>query len=75
VCYQKCRRPKLSENRCDIVEDGSKSVNGGLIKNEFDFQDLPVLRNMRKPGASGARNTGFLECEVEFVAFLDDDDG
>jgi glycosyltransferase involved in cell wall biosynthesis len=33
-----------------------------------------VLRNERKPGLCGARNTGICASDAELVAFLDDDD-
>ena len=33
-----------------------------------------VLANTRTPGLSGARNTGILEADAEWIAFCDDDD-
>lgn len=35
---------------------------------------VTVIRNSRTPGLAGARNTGILHGESEFVAFCDDDD-
>src|SRR5262245_50234743 len=35
---------------------------------------VSVITNTRTPGLSGARNTGILAMETEFVAFCDDDD-
>ena len=36
--------------------------------------NIKVVNNCRKKGGNGARNTGILESENEFVALLDDDD-
>jgi glycosyltransferase involved in cell wall biosynthesis len=50
----------------------------------YDGEDLPVgaehdasvrrLRNGRRAGLAGARNTGILALDTDFVAFCDDDD-
>jgi glycosyltransferase involved in cell wall biosynthesis len=45
-----------------------------MIRNETGIQACQVLRNTRKPGAVGARNTGFYASKGNFIAFLDDDD-
>jgi glycosyltransferase involved in cell wall biosynthesis len=39
-----------------------------------DGTQVLVLTNWRTPGLAGARNTGILSLETEFVAFCDDDD-
>lgn len=57
-----------------IVNDGSEHIDEELLKKYFGFQGIRVLRNMRKPGAAGARNTGFYESSGKFIGFLDDDD-
>lgn len=41
---------------------------------EYGAHRLTVLRNDRHPGLAGARNTGYLASNAEWVAFLDDDD-
>src|SRR4029078_8727362 len=35
---------------------------------------IMVLANRRTPGLAGARNTGILALDTEYVAFCDDDD-
>ena len=47
--------------------DHSLASSGGAV-------DVTVLANARTSGLSGARNTGILAGEAEYVAFLDDDD-
>lgn len=39
-----------------------------------DQRAITVLTNSRTPGLAGARNSGLLAAEAEFVAFCDDDD-
>jgi glycosyltransferase involved in cell wall biosynthesis len=57
-----------------IVDDGSQYNIQDLIKKEFETISYRVLKNTRRPGASGARNTGFYASNGEYIAFLDDDD-
>jgi glycosyltransferase involved in cell wall biosynthesis len=57
-----------------IVNDGPECGIEKQIKKEIELQACRVIRNVRKPGAAGARNTGFFESRGEFIAFLDDDD-
>ncbi len=56
-----------------IVSDRCECVVQSRIRNEVAFPNLQLLRNVRKPGAAGARNTGFLASKGELVGFLDDD--
>jgi len=44
------------------------------LRPEVNIQSLRVIRNTRRPGASGARNTGFFASKGERVGFLDDDE-
>lgn len=57
-----------------IVDDGSASGIEGRIREETELRSCRVIENTRRPGAAGARNTGFYESRGEFVGFLDDDD-
>lgn len=49
----------------DDTEEVVKSLNSPLIK---------YVKNQRKKGANGARNTGILMAQGEFIAFHDSDD-
>jgi glycosyltransferase involved in cell wall biosynthesis len=57
-----------------VVNDGSEFINEAEIRKEIDFHAIRILRNVRKAGASGARNTGFYASKGLFIGFLDDDD-
>jgi glycosyltransferase involved in cell wall biosynthesis len=57
-----------------IVNDGPECSITKHIRKEIELQKCRVIKNMRKPGGAGARNTGFFESRGEFIAFLDDDD-
>jgi len=57
-----------------IVDDGSTSDIKSFIEKECNIIDLQVLRNTRRPGGAGSRNTGFYASKGEYIAFLDDDD-
>src|SRR5687768_7852253 len=57
-----------------IVNDGAEYDLEGMIRKETGIQAYRVLRSARKPGAAGARNTGFYASKGNFIAFLDDDD-
>ncbi len=39
-----------------------------------DGRSLTLLRNVRRPGLAGGRNTGILTTDADLVAFCDDDD-
>ncbi|WP_303275459.1 glycosyltransferase family 2 protein [Acinetobacter soli] len=49
----------------DNTEEVVKSLNSSLIK---------YVKNQRKKGANGARNTGILMAQGEYIAFHDSDD-
>jgi glycosyltransferase involved in cell wall biosynthesis len=58
-----------------IVDDGAEDELEEMVRKESEGKmAYRVLRNARKPGAAGARNTGFYASKGEFVGFLDDDD-
>jgi glycosyltransferase involved in cell wall biosynthesis len=57
-----------------IVDDGPGCSVEERIRKEIELQACRVIKNMRKPGAAGARNTGLFESKGEFIGFLDDDD-
>jgi glycosyltransferase involved in cell wall biosynthesis len=55
-----------------IVYDGVEPDTGH--EQERPERRVRVTANTRKPGLSGARNTGILAAEHDFVAYCDDDD-
>src|SRR5918999_4669232 len=57
-----------------VVDDESSSDINSFIEKECDNIALQVLRNTRRPGGAGTRNTGFYASKGEYIAFLDDDD-
>ena len=57
-----------------VVDDGSACDIENQIRENPEIQGCRVIKNTRKPGAAGARNTGFYESRGAFVGFLDDDD-
>jgi glycosyltransferase involved in cell wall biosynthesis len=57
-----------------IVDDGTKCDIERLIRNNIASHTCRVVKNARKSGAAGARNTGFYESKGVFIGFLDDDD-
>jgi glycosyltransferase involved in cell wall biosynthesis len=57
-----------------IVDDEPEGSIEERLRQETGLHSCRVIKNGRKPGGAGARNTGFLESEGEFIGFLDDDD-
>lgn len=60
---------------CIVVDDGSTDNTREVVK-EFIDRDkrFSFLINNRKKGAQGARNTGLLKANGEFISFFDSDD-
>ncbi|TIC82008.1 glycosyltransferase [Nocardioides sp. GY 10127] len=54
-----------------VVHDGVEPDEGLVVRGE---RPVGVLRNARRPGLAGTRNTGILTLDTDYVAFLDDDD-
>ena len=58
-----------------VVDDGSSDGSMELInKLAEDDTRIRVLKNTRQKGVSGARNTGLLAADGEWIGFLDSDD-
>lgn len=57
-----------------VVDDGSTDGTVEWLPTAYPDNRLRVLRNKRKKGPAGARNTGLLAATGEFVALLDSDD-
>jgi len=55
----------------DFSTDNTQEVVNKFIKDDFRFK---FITNQRKKGAQGARNTGILNAQGCWVAFLDSDD-
>lgn len=68
---------KSSDWECIIVDDGSTDNTEEIVK-EFiaAHSEMPFkwMKNERTKGAQGARNTGFLHSNGEYLIFLDSDD-
>ncbi len=58
-----------------VVDDGSNDQTADVVK-KWVTKDKRVifLKNGRKKGVSGARNTGIFSAKGEYIAFLDSDD-
>ena len=59
-----------------VVDDHSTDPQTLAILQMFSDADprVTVLKNQRKKGAAGARNTGILQSKGEWIGFLDSDD-
>lgn len=58
---------------CIIVDDASTDSTSEFIKKYTEDARISFIRNTRKKGAPGARNTGLLEAKGEFIFFFDSD--
>lgn len=79
-------RPALLRAALDSVfaQEGAPKVEAIVVFDQSEPDDnlvdeygsdrLRVMRNERRPGLAGARNTGYLASTADWVAFLDDDD-
>ncbi len=57
-----------------IVDDGSSDGTVEWLAINYPDHRIRVLKNIRNKGPAGARNTGLLEANGEFIALLDSDD-
>lgn len=55
-----------------VVHDQSEPDQG--VTSDDPRRPVEVVTNVRKPGLSGARNTGIDQLDTDLVAFCDDDD-
>ena len=58
-----------------VIDDGSTDGTPGVLATEADSGD-PKIRALRvedRPGLAALRNRGWLTCEGETIAFIDDD--
>jgi glycosyltransferase involved in cell wall biosynthesis len=56
-----------------VVDDASSTDPSGVI-DSFNDSRIRLIRHSKSKGGSAARNTGILNSQGEFIAFLDDDD-
>lgn len=57
-----------------IIVDDFSTDNTEEVVNSFNSPIIKFVKNQRKKGANGARNTGILMAKGEFIAFHDSDD-
>lgn len=57
-----------------VVDDGSTDGTVDWLTTEYARQPVCVLTNKRMKGPAGARNTGLLAAQGDFIALLDSDD-
>jgi glycosyltransferase involved in cell wall biosynthesis len=59
--------------RIIIVDDASKDDTSSIVRG-LDDKRIQYIRHAGNRGEAGARNTGVMNSDAEFIAFLDDDD-
>ena len=57
-----------------IIVDDCSSDNPGAVVKSFPDARIRYIRHEARKGGSGARNTGIVNSNGQFIAFLDDDD-
>jgi len=69
------RNQTYPEWECLVVDDKSTDNTFNVIREYIKVDGrFKLLDNNRKKGAQGARNTGILEAQGEYVVFFDSDD-
>jgi glycosyltransferase involved in cell wall biosynthesis len=63
----------FGELRLIIVDDGSSDDTPSVVRS-FDDNRIKYIRHETTKGEAGARNTGIMNSDAKYVAFLDDDD-
>lgn len=63
----------LSPTEVLVVDDHSTDNTQEVIES-IDDKRVKYIKNFRKKGANGARNTGILKANTKFIAFQDSDD-
>jgi glycosyltransferase involved in cell wall biosynthesis len=56
-----------------IIDDASRDHTQDVVTNFKDTR-IKLIRHQVSKGAAGARNTGIMNSNCEYIAFLDDDD-
>jgi glycosyltransferase involved in cell wall biosynthesis len=63
------------ESEIIVIDDGSTDNTQSIISEMSQlYKQIISLQNERNKGPSGARNTGLLKAQGEYIAFLDADD-
>ncbi len=57
-----------------VVDDGSTDGTARWLATAYEGRPVRVLHNSRAKGPAGARNTGMLAADGDYVALLDSDD-
>src|SRR5262245_48882666 len=57
-----------------IVVDDASNDNTSEVVAAFNDERIRLLRHETNKGGSAARNTGILNAQCDYIAFLDDDD-
>lgn len=66
---------EVSDIEVIVVDDGSTDNGPELVEDlASKYDGIRLIKNKRKKGVSGARNTGILDAKSEFITFLDSDD-
>ena len=65
---------QTSDVTVEVITVFDQSDADTSLPGEFPDNSVRVVLNQRTPGLAGARNTGTLHSESEWVAFCDDDD-
>ncbi len=74
-CVDSLRNQTLKEIEIIAVDDGSSDGSYEWLQSTAASDDrLTVLKNTRRKGVGGARNTGYESASGEYIGFVDADD-